>query len=799
MKILVLFAVILILIQIPLINENVQNLSEINIYHLNFLNSNKDVKIIMIYKGNFSDLYNYFSYFNLHVEKYGDFYTISGKWYSLSKAINFHDNKAYLPEYIKNNCSLIYIDTNVSSNLIFSNDPYTVNQTVDAYNVNNLINMGYNGKNFTAVVVVPYGDPNITENTNKFNNIYNLPPLNLTIKYFLSKPKIFPSQWVLETDLDVETIHAFAPGADIILAVSPDDNVSSLENVLKTVIEENIGNVISLSWGGPEDEIYDPYFHEIFKEAAYKNITVIASSGDSSTVEYPASDPYVVGVGGTTLYLNNNYIYERAWSESGGGYSSIFTRPPWQFFLNSSGRGVPDISLDGNPQTGIFIYSNGITGVGGTSLSAPIFAGMLLDLYSKLHFSLGYFLPQLYYMKYYNPSDFHDVYYNGNVYIWHQQIGLGSPEIDKWTFPVKSFSTDVFLGNYTNVENITFEMRGFSQYPMHRFEENSFYVEIRSYNLSFDFGIYDNGNSNFFYGNGSKITLIEKKVVENNLYNVSINFQSNFTIINIDDNIYSIPLKLKNVSLYVFAESVGPCSFYTNLGPVEFRDFHVNGMDVNSAYLIQRNFTIYGAMEIPFIKNDFLIGKVTSIDKTLWPSNYKYIYTNAIILKNENNLLNYSFIVGTGKHYDPFILSGLILNSSSGYAIYLDLPGYYLINECYANSSAGILYGKNVNIVVENSKFHTGISNTGIYIYSSTVYFKNDSIFAGISIISFYSNIYIENSTLYIFPLIFSSVVHTFSSEIIFFIIPLFIYSPYYVFALIISIFVLIYLLKRRF
>ncbi len=804
MKIAVILVVIVIFLQFSIVSSENQNLQEVTVYHMNLLNKSKNAELIIEYYGEKSAIYSYFSQFGLQVERIGEFYKIFGNAKSFLNALNVEHNKTYLPNSISENLGTVYFETNVSSNIMEAKDPYPVNDLIEAYSVNKLINYGFNGKNFTAVVIVPFGDPNITENLMEFNNMYNLGPLNLTVKYFISRPTVYPSQWVLETDLDVETIHAFAPGANIILAVSPDDNVSSLENVLKTIVDQKLGNVISLSWGGPENEIYDPYFHQILKEAAYNGITVIASSGDSPIVEYPSSDPYVVSVGGTTLHIDNGtYLYESLWAESGGGYSEIFQRPSWQFFLNSTGRGVPDISLDGNPQTGVYIYSDGMVGVGGTSLSAPIFTGMILDLYSRLQFSLGYFLPQLYYMDYYNSTFFHTVYIQGNVTKWNQQTGLGSPNIYSWNFPVLNFSASAFLGNYSDLKNIYFNLRGFSETPMHTWENNSFYVQIQSENSSIKFGIYDTKkDSSFFYEYNSQIKYLSIKVIENSLYNVTFQFLSNGTFLTLNNSVFFIPVIIKNASIYTFALSQGHCSFYTNLGPVEFRNFYVNGINVKSAYVLNKNFTLYGAMEIPFIENDFLIGNVVKVDRILWPGNYNYIYTGPIILKNEMDLSNYSFIVGTGKSYDPYILSGLILNStgSSNYLMILDLSGYYLINRCYNNlSDTSILFAKNVILKIENSKFSLSSSNLGIYLYSSTAYFQNVSIMAGVPILAFYSNIFVENSSIYLFPILFGSFINIFNMGIIFFIVPIFVLSPYYILAILLTIIFGIYLLKRRF
>jgi FG-GAP-like repeat len=104
-------------------------------------------------------------------------------------------------------------------------------------------------------------------------------------------------------------------------------------------------------------------------------------------VETPADDPNVIGVGGTSLFVNSNGVVsgETAWSlgsegATGGGQSIVFSRPSWQgsIPINSSGRLVPDLAVDGDPNTGVFLVLNGSTSsaFGGTSLGPPILAGI---------------------------------------------------------------------------------------------------------------------------------------------------------------------------------------------------------------------------------------------------------------------------------------------------------------------------------------------------------------------------------------------------------------------------------------
>ncbi len=163
---------------------------------------------------------------------------------------------------------------------------------------------------------------------------------------------------------------------------------------------------------------------EIFAEAAAQGQTMFASSGDTGAscavagtngvpgsgapmVNYPASSPYVVAVGGTTLLTNSNGTYdeELSWYAGGGGLSQLESAPYWQkeVLPIQSGtvgdRGVPDIAMDADPESGANVYSQsngGFIGVGGTSLSAPLALGVWARIESLYGNRLGFAAPVLY-------------------------------------------------------------------------------------------------------------------------------------------------------------------------------------------------------------------------------------------------------------------------------------------------------------------------------------------------------------------------------------------------------------------
>ncbi|HEX4612902.1 MAG TPA: S53 family peptidase [Urbifossiella sp.] len=133
--------------------------------------------------------------------------------------------------------------------------------------------------------------------------------------------------------------------------------------------------------------------HKKFLRFAALGVNLFVSSGDAGSnpdqtghgsgpltqVEWQASSPFAVGVGGTSLHITTGGVTERAWPGSGGGLSKVFDRPAYQNrpgFPAGTKRMVPDVSLLADPATGGYVRLNGNDVVfGGTSLSAPVWAG----------------------------------------------------------------------------------------------------------------------------------------------------------------------------------------------------------------------------------------------------------------------------------------------------------------------------------------------------------------------------------------------------------------------------------------
>ncbi|MEM0155198.1 MAG: hypothetical protein QW597_01160 [Thermoplasmataceae archaeon] len=335
--------------------------------------------------------------------------------------------------------------------------PYYPSDIATAYGYNGAYSSGITGTGQTIVIVDAYGDPNLQYDLMAFDKVMNIPPANLSIVFPNgAEPQHYSATWSLETATDVEWAHAMAPGARIVLVIST-DAAASLMDALSYAINEKLGNIISLSWGNPESQLginEIETLSKIFQQAQNENISVFAASGDLGaydgtsglTVNFPASDPFVTGVGGTSLYAPG--WSQQAWGGisggstfgSGGGYSQLPV-PYWQIApgINSTsrGRGVPDVSMVGNTQTGVEVIQSGrVFDVGGTSIGCPMWAaiGALIDQANQADIgSLNPMLYQISRIPLYNSAFSQITKGNNGKYNatagWNPVTGLGTPVV----------------------------------------------------------------------------------------------------------------------------------------------------------------------------------------------------------------------------------------------------------------------------------------------------------------------------------------------------------------------------------
>ena len=244
------------------------------------------------------------------------------------------------------------------------------------------------GAGQTIALIDLYSDPSIQASLNAFDAAYNLP--NIQLNVINQAGTQTSDSWAQEESLDVEWAHAIAPAANIVVVeAAPGQNqTQELNNTMAAVqtASQTAGvSVVSMSWGYSEwagQTSYDSDF-------TTSGITYIASSGDNGVVEWPATSPNVLAVGGTTLDLDaaGVYLSEVGWVSSGGGLSAEEREPSYQSsFQATTQRSSPDVGFDGDPNTGLSVFiippsGNSSDGqweaIGGTSAGAPAWAGVI--------------------------------------------------------------------------------------------------------------------------------------------------------------------------------------------------------------------------------------------------------------------------------------------------------------------------------------------------------------------------------------------------------------------------------------
>jgi subtilase family serine protease len=321
---------------------------------------------------------------------------------------------------------------------------YTPSQYQGAYGTAGLVAKGNDGHGVTVAITDAYAAPTILQDANtyaqrhgqrafrsgQFKQILPKKPFRLGFDDTVDGDVCGEQGWYGEETLDVEAVHAMAPGANVLYVAGRSCDDPDLLKALNTIIEKRRADIITNSWGDIGEDVPPDVlqaYSTTFVQAALEGIGVFFSSGDdgddsldtedgSPAVDFPSSHPLVTAVGGTSLAVNKNngYGFETGWATGtstlsddgtawdppfpgdflyggGGGVSSLFAEPFYQRGVvpNSLARGhraSPDIAMDGDPQTGMLVgetqtFPDGSVRyseyrIGGTSLSSPLYAGI---------------------------------------------------------------------------------------------------------------------------------------------------------------------------------------------------------------------------------------------------------------------------------------------------------------------------------------------------------------------------------------------------------------------------------------
>jgi subtilase family serine protease len=320
----------------------------------------------------------------------------------------------------------------------------------------------YTGAGQTVGIIDAYASPTIEADANTYATRHGDAAFadgqlsQVVPDTFTHAKECDPSGWYGEETLDVEAVHAMAPGASIRYYGAQSCDNSDLADTLDTVVDENAVSIVSNSYGGPEStEALEDIAadQQAFQQGALQGITFFFSSGDNGDelantgarqADYPASDPNVTAVGGTSAGIgaDGSLAFQTGWGTqkytlsddgrswtprgfvngSGGGYSGLFSRPDYQSDAippgSPAGRAFPDIAMDADPTTGMLIGQTqqfpsgpayGEFRIGGTSLASPLMAGMQALTQQRAGVRMGFINPALYNAGKNDPGQFLDV------------------------------------------------------------------------------------------------------------------------------------------------------------------------------------------------------------------------------------------------------------------------------------------------------------------------------------------------------------------------------------------------------
>ncbi len=380
---------------------------------------------------------------------------------------------------------------------------YNPEQIQGAYHLNALYKQGYDGRGQTIVILGVGHTTTLKQDLHAFDQAWGLPdppsfqilqPQGAPVPYTCSSGE---DDLEAENTLDVEWSHAMAPGANIVLVIwsngargnPPAFNCGfrNIEGAVAYALDHQLGKILSISYGGSEldysfqlrkkqaaqPESY-AQAHEIFQRAAAEHVTVLAAAGDTGPVNirsflqagpqiqdvsWPASDPYVLAVGGTSIQItdaNGTVESEQTWNDqsigaTGGGISAVFAEPEYQHVITNQQmlfgkRGLPDVAFPAALSFALYLSSTTGLGpknpqwrhwtvTGGTSASAPCWAGMIALANQMAGSPLGFIQPALYALR---GQGFNDVTQGNNTFagVKGYSAQVGYDLVTGWGTPI---------------------------------------------------------------------------------------------------------------------------------------------------------------------------------------------------------------------------------------------------------------------------------------------------------------------------------------------------------------------------
>lgn len=307
---------------------------------------------------------------------------------------NRYNNIIQKPEpqpLIVKNFTKLYATPNLNTSAVADFPPqyFSGTQLRNLYNVPTVTS---STKKSTIAIIVAFTYPGLKNDLktywqNPINFGPNSTPPNINI---YTMPRATQnSKWAQEECLDVQMVCAINPNANIWVIEAKSDMVTDLMNAIKYTTNTIKPDVISMSWGINESAQLLNYTNNFTNNG----ISYCAATGDNNFACWPATLSNCIAVGGTTLLWTPNNTPSRteyAWKSAGCGYSSIINQPTYQSNITNilrKNRAIPDLSMVADTNSSVYtVYNGNWYGLGGTSVSTPIFAA-ILSLANQIRFN----------------------------------------------------------------------------------------------------------------------------------------------------------------------------------------------------------------------------------------------------------------------------------------------------------------------------------------------------------------------------------------------------------------------------